>query len=124
MAESYPPPYEYRFVAGPYVLPKVRSGQVVHDERLGDVTVDGFMNAPIPWPATTYRTKLVPILFHGLVRAVVEESAGTVAHYWGVTRHQVNQWRRALAGAESLPHARARLALLRQEARFREKYGY
>ena len=41
----------------------------------------------------------LPILCGDLVRAVCEEDELTVAHYWGVTRYIVEQWKRAISGA-------------------------
>ena len=84
--------------------PTVSIGTVLHDEWRGDMTVDGFTKAPIPWPAAEYQhgradVPVLPILCGDLVRAVCEEDELTVAHYWGVTRYIVEQWKRAISGA-------------------------
>jgi len=122
--KTLPPPSQYRFNAGPYIPPKVREGQTLHDEWLGEVTVDGFTDSPIRWPATTYRGKLIPILCDGLVRAIVEEVELTVAHYWGVSKYHIDQWKQTLAGGGTASEVFAKLALLKQDPAFREKYGY
>ncbi len=74
---KYPSAYRFQFRAGPYTPPTVAVGTAVHDERCGDVTMAGMTDAPIPWPGfhcERGRHKgLMPILFDGLVRAVVEE---------------------------------------------------
>ena len=49
--------------------------------------VEGMTEAPIPWPGFHCKRGrhkgLMPILFDGLVRAVVEEDEVVVAHYLG-----------------------------------------
>ena len=67
---------------------------------------------------------LMPILFAGLVRAVVEEDEVVVAGCWGVTRYMVNEWKRALAGCEDSNAVFTALAIKRADADFRKKYGY
>jgi hypothetical protein len=126
--KPFPPPYQFRWRAGPYRPPAVNVGKVLHDEYRGDVKVDGMTDAPIPWPGANYNKgrhdALLPILCGDLVRAVCEEDELTVAHYWGVTRHIVNQWKRALAGAEDSDNVRLNLALRRAEPAFRKQFGY
>jgi len=127
-ATKYPSPMQYRWRAGPYHPPRVNIGVTLHDEYRGDVRVDGFTDSPIPWPGHTYnkgmRTGLLPVLTGDLVRAVCEEQELVVSHYWGVTRHIVNQWKCAIAGATNSNQVAVNLALKRQDPAFRKKYGY
>ena len=127
-ATKFPPPYQYRWRAGPYRPPTVNIGKVLHDEYRGDVKVDGMTDAPIPWPGSNYKKgrheALLPILYGDLVRAVCEEDELTVAHYWGVTRYMVEQWKRALSGAKDSDGIFAGLALKRGNPEFRRKFGY
>ena len=55
IAARFPPPQEFHWRAGPYQAPAAKLGATLHDERSGDVTVAGFTEAPIPWPAAEYR---------------------------------------------------------------------
>jgi hypothetical protein len=63
------------------------------------VTVAGLSDAPIQWPYVAqpggngYRSL---ILCGDLVRAVRRESEIAVMHWWGVSRHTVLKWRKAL----------------------------
>jgi len=129
IAARFPPSYQYHWRAGPYTAPVVSKGRVLHDEWRGDVTVDGFTKAPIPWPASEYRqgrraSPLVPILCGDLVRAVCEEDELTVSHYWGVTRYIVEQWKRAISGATDSEGVIIGLAFKRDDPAFRKKFGY
>jgi hypothetical protein len=112
----------YPLIAGPYRPPKVRLGQVVHDEHLGDVRVDGRTDAPIRWPATFNQGRLTPILFGSLVCAITTESEMAVAHHWGVSKYQIDQWKRTLVGGGSCGEVIAKLALLRYDRKFRKKH--
>jgi len=127
-AAKFPPPYRYRWRAGPYRPPTVNVGAILHDECRDDVTVDGMTDAPIPWPGSNYNKgrheALLPILCGDLVRAVCEEDELTVAHYWGVTRHIVNQWKRKLAGVEDSNNVYLNLAMKRNDPAFRKRFGY
>ena len=122
--KTYPPPYQFRFAAGPYVAPQVNAGATMIDEWAGEVKVGGFTDAPIPWPAHKYLGKLVPILTGDLVRAVVEESEGVVVHYWGVTKYHLDKWKRSLAGTENSADVYATLAIKRFDPEFRKAHGY
>jgi hypothetical protein len=126
---QYPPAFKYRFRAGPYVPPAVAKSATLFDEWLNrEVDVAGMTKAPIPWPGMEYNvgrhSGLLPILCGDLVRAVAEEPEGVVAHYFGVTKHTVNVWRRALAGAESSAEVHAALAVKRFDPEFRKAHGY
>ena len=124
----WPPVFQYRFRAGPYVPPKVNVGAKLEDEHLGEVTVDGFTKAPISWPGTEFhrgRHKgLLPVLTGALVRAVCEEDELTVAHYWGVTRYMVNEWKQAIAGVTDSNQVIIALAMKKQDPAFRRRFGF
>jgi hypothetical protein len=124
----YPPASQFAFRAGPYVPPSVAKGTVIHDVDWGDVEVAGMTKTPIPWPGFSpprgRHKGLMPILFDGLVRAVVEEERAVVAHYWGVTPFMVNKWRKAVAGCSEQNEVFTTLALMRMNSEFRAKYGY
>ena len=128
MAAKFPPPYEYQWRAGPYRPPNVNVGAVLHDEFRGDVKVEGFSNAPIPWPAADYRKgrrdALLPILCGDLVRAVCEEDELTVIYYWNVTRYMVERWKEAITGAKGVNGIAVGLALRRNDPAFRKRFGY
>jgi len=128
MAARFPPPYQFRWRAGPYRAPVVNVGAVLHDEYRGDVAVEGMTDAPIPWPGANYkkgrRESLLPILCGDLVRAVCEEDELTVAHYWNVTRYMVETWKRTLAGANDANGVFIGLTLKRNDPEFRRKFGY
>lgn len=128
MTPMFPPVWQYRFRAGPYTPPLVSAGAIRHDEYLGDVVVAGVTDALIPWPASNYargrHAGLMPILTGGLVRAVCEEEELAVAHYWGVTRYMVNQWKCAVAGVTDSNHVFLKIALLRYDPEFRKRWGY
>jgi len=121
---KYPPPYLYRWFAGPYTPPIFSVGSKIHDESLGDVTVAGTTDAPIAWPAIMYRGHLTPILCGDLVRAVCEEEEMAVAHYWGVSKYIVNKWREAISGQKVSSLVHTALAIKRHDPAFRKKWGY
>ena len=130
IAARFPPSYQFHWRAGPYRAPAVNVGAVLHDEWRGDMTVDGFTKAPIPWPGAKYQhgrgdAQFLPILCGDLVRAVCEEDELTVSHYWGVTRYIVEQWKRAISGAtDARRRAWLGLAFKREDPAFRKKFGY
>lgn len=131
MASRYPlPPYQFQWRAGPYRAPAVNVGTVLHDEMRGEIAVEGFTDALIPWPGANYpkgrglERGLLPILCGDLVRAVCEEDELAVAHYWGVTRYMVEQWKRAISGAKTADGVFTGLALKRGNLEFRRKFGY
>lgn len=128
IAARFPPSYQFKWRAGPYRAPAVNVGSVLHDEWHGDLTVEGFTDAPVPWPKATYKhdrgTHVLPILCGDLVRAVCEEDELTVAHYWGVTRYIVEQWKRTISGATTADGVMVGLAFKREDSAFRKKFGY
>lgn len=113
----------YPLIAGPYKPPKVRVGQTVCDECLGSVRVEGYVDAPIRWPATIHQGQLTPILFGSLVCAIVEESEMAVAYHWGVSKYQIDRWKKTLVGDGSCGEVYAKLALLRYDRKFRARHG-
>ena len=129
LAKRFPPSYQFHWQVGPYHPPVVNVGTKLHDEWRGDVTVDGFTKAPIPWPGAKYQhsrgdAQYLPILCGDLVRAVCEENELTVAHYWGVTRYIVEKWKQAITGATTADGVMVGLALKREDPAFRKKFGY
>jgi hypothetical protein len=129
IAARFPPSYQFHWRAGPYRAPTVSIGIVLHDEWRGDIAVDGYTKAPIPWPGAKYQhsrgdDQFLPILCGDLVRAVCEENELTVSHYWGVTRYIVEQWKRAISGATTADGVMVGLAFKREDAAFRKKFGY
>jgi hypothetical protein len=128
MAAKFPPPDQFHWRAGPYRAPQVKVGAVLRDERRGDLEVEGFSEAPIPWPAASYkkgrRGVLLPILCGDLVRAVCEEEELTIAYYWNVTPFMVERWKRAISGATTSNGVFTRLAIMRSNPEFRKQFGY
>ena len=91
--------------------------------------VEGFTEAPIPWPAASTgraggQSPLLPILCGDLVRAVCEEDELTVSHYWGVTRYMVERWKQAISGATDPNGVFIGLAIKRDDPEFRKRFGY
>ena len=88
-----------KLLFGPYRTPKCKVGRRLRCVMRGKVTVAGLSDAPIQWPyvpqpgGNGYRSL---ILCGDLVRAVRRESETAVAHWWGVSRHTVLKWRKAL----------------------------
>ena len=89
-----------KLLFGPYRTPKCKVGRRLRCVMRGKVTVAGLSDAPIQWPyvpqpgGNGYRSL---ILCGDLVRAVRRESEVAVAHWWGVSRHTVLKWRKALS---------------------------
>src|SRR6516164_2650967 len=88
-----------KLLFGPYRTPKCKVGRHLRCIMRGKVTVAGLSDALIQWPyvpqpgGNGYRSL---ILCGDLVRAVRRESEVAVAHWWGVSRHTVLKWRKAL----------------------------
>ena len=94
--DSQPPP----LIGGPYKPPADAAiGAVLRCEVLGDLTVSGFTDAPIPWPvgrAAGGRGRSSLVVRDDLARAVETESVAAVCHHFGATPSVVRRWRRAL----------------------------
>src|SRR5262245_29563768 len=85
---------------GTYHTPRFHYGQRALCEVRGTVVINGISNAPIPWPVcsgigiSSGRTSLV--VYKDLAKAIRQESAQAVAHWWGVSVVTVSKWRRLL----------------------------
>ncbi len=73
------------------------------DELRGEVTIIGITAGKIPWPIGKRRgvigTSGSPVLFGSLLKAVQRESLQAVAHWFGVSKWRVHQWRAGLSVA-------------------------
>src|SRR5438067_3693796 len=84
---------------GPYRTPRFRYGSVVHCEMQGQVEIIALSDSRIPWPKgrKVGGTAHGYILYRDLAKAVRNEAAVVVAHWWGVSFNTVTRWRRALS---------------------------
>ncbi|MBI5724847.1 MAG: transcriptional regulator [Planctomycetes bacterium] len=82
----------YKLYFGPYLPPKTRRGRRLFDEIRGTVIVSRFSDGHISWPK--HGRSL--ILCGDLVKAVRRESILAIRYWWGVSRSQVDTWRRTL----------------------------
>lgn len=98
-------------IGGPHELPRNAHIGVAHDcEVRGELVVTGFTDAPIPWiRGRPHKGKGPPTLIvcGDLARAVREESARAVAHWWGVTSRTVTTWRKSLGVGPITPGSSA-----------------
>ena len=85
-----------RFESGPYLSPLVRIGDEVLCAHYGQVVVVGWSEGPLLWPLCHISGPRSLILFADLERAVMVESAQSVAIAWGVSRVSVHKWRQTL----------------------------
>lgn len=84
-------------VAGPYKTPRCKVGREFYCVINGDREVRGITDAPIPWPYAYAQANVRQLFVSGdLFRAVRTESVRAVAWHWGVSRSQVEAWRRVL----------------------------
>jgi len=99
------PGRRYKLYFGPYKTPRFKYGDVVFDERRGDVIIVAISNGRIPWPLARRARSFTrgPVLFKDLARAVRKEAAETVAYWWGVSPACISHWRRALGVKLSNP---------------------
>lgn len=106
-AKTKPP----ALIGGPHKLPPSARIGVVHECVVrGELVVTGFTDAPIPWIRGRPREGKGPptlIVCGDLARAVREESAVAVAHWWGVTSRTVTTWRKALGVGPITPGSSA-----------------
>src|SRR5438876_1140932 len=89
---------------GPYKTPHFNFGDIVDDERRGEVEIVCLTDGLIPWPIGRptqkgHRRERAIVLFDALVTAVQNESNEAVAHWWGVGGQTVTKWRHALGVA-------------------------
>ncbi|MHB1035584.1 MAG: hypothetical protein ACYC0Y_13150 [Pirellulales bacterium] len=83
-------------IAGPYLPPRVRMGDILYCERFGEVVVTGFSQR-LGWPCTTLRGRRgLRIFTSELVRAVRNESAMAIRTWWEVGESTVTRWRKLL----------------------------
>ncbi len=86
----------FRLRFGPYSTPLFEIGDVVTCSARGQVTIVGITRGKIAWPiGKTKRAKSL-VLFGDLERAVRNEAAQAICHWWGVGMLAVNKWRHAL----------------------------
>jgi hypothetical protein len=79
----------------------------------GTVKVGGWSTAPIPWPLAAGSGGFI---FCGdLLKAIRQESVIAVAHWFGVSRHTVTQWRGQLEVPRSTPGTRKLLRTIALE---------
>lgn len=91
---------QYKLLAK-YKPPRVRKGDVLFDERHGEVVVVGFTGR-LQWPMATLRNShRVPILCGSLIKALHKEAAVTIAYWWEVSRHLVYSWKRSVKAPSS-----------------------
>jgi hypothetical protein len=100
--------FKLRF--GPYRTPRFRYGSVVRCAMRGEVIIVGLTKGKIPWPlarkpGTGARG---PVVYRDLAKALRQESAVAICHWWGVTAQTVTRWRSALGIG---PHTQGSRAL-------------
>jgi Ni/Co efflux regulator RcnB len=86
----------FKLIAGPYQTPKFEFGDIVFDERRGEVEIVAITDGLIPWPIGKRNDRRAIILFDVLADAVRIESNQAVAHWWGVSGQSVTKWRKTL----------------------------
>jgi hypothetical protein len=114
-----------KLLSGPYKPPRLPVGSRTEClYRDAEVVISGWSDAPIPWPLCSRRAGrhaggkglLVEV---ELARAVRQESAAAVQHWWGVSQSTVCKWRRAVgAGRKNNPGSQRliRAAVLKASA--------
>lgn len=84
-------------IRGPYWPPRCDVGQKFPCSIRGPRVVRGMTDAPISWPfAYAEKGKRQLLVSGDLERAIRGESAKAVAYHFGVSRDQVQDWRRSL----------------------------
>ena len=81
---------------GPYKTPRFRIGQTVLDQIRGEVRIVGITSGRIPWPIGQTKRAKTLVMFRSLVKALRNESAAAICHWWGITGQTVSAWRNAL----------------------------
>jgi len=84
---------------GPYKTPMVKVGdQVSCLGRDADVVIYDWSLAPIPWPLCYYAGTRAAgrglLVDEELVRAIRQESAAALIHWWGVSASTATLWRK------------------------------
>jgi len=101
-----------RLLFGPYRAPPLKKGERAWClYRDASVVVTTWSDAPTPWPRCYLaegRARAHGLLVdEELARAIKNESAAAVGHWWGVSRNTVRRWRGAL-GVGRLDNAGSR----------------
>lgn len=96
------PPADHKLVAGPYLPPRVRRGDVLFCKRFGEVLVTGFTDR-LRWPCTTRYGQPTPIVTDELARAIRLESVTALCRWWGVSRRIAHKWRRLFGVGRMTP---------------------
>lgn len=86
----------FRLRFGPYSTPLFEMGQVVECSARGPVTIVGITSGKIAWPIGKTKRARSLVLYGDLERAVRNEAAQAICHWWGVGVLAVNKWRHAL----------------------------
>ncbi len=81
-----------RLVDGPYLPPLVPIGARLRCELRGELEVDGYTNALIPWPTAKGRRKQL-ILCGDFLRALRTESVAGMAFHFGISHALVSELR-------------------------------
>jgi len=84
-----------RFVVGPYAPPLVPTGGWLKCELRGNLQVEGYTNALIPWPVAVGHQKQL-IVCGDLVKALRTESRLAVAFHFGISGALVSEYRSRL----------------------------
>ena len=85
----------YALHFGPYQTPRFRYGQRVECEVRGEVEIVGLSAGHIPWPLGRVdgNSNRALVIYKGLGKAIRQESATAICHWWGVTPQTVSRWR-------------------------------
>jgi hypothetical protein len=109
-----------RLLFGPYRPPPLKRGDRTHCHyRDTLVIITSWSSAPIPWPRC--RSLDSPgggsglLVDEELARAVRNESAAAVMHWWGASMTAVYHWRKALGTSRTDNQGTARLMLAAAE---------
>jgi hypothetical protein len=81
-----------RLVGGPYLPPLLPSGARLMCELRGELEVDGYTNALIPWPVACGHRKQL-ILCGDLLRALRTESVAAMVFHFGISHALVSELR-------------------------------
>lgn len=88
---------------GPYRTPRVKIGGKLTCTIRGEVVVTSISDGRIPWPRGFAANRGTAMVLCGdLEKAVRNETAAAVRHWWGVGSDTVWKWRKAL-GAKVTP---------------------
>src|SRR5689334_8281028 len=100
---------------GPYRPPPLKAGNRAHCLLRGCVVVvTSWTDAPIPWPrcrALDSRGGSGLLVDDELARAVRNEAAVAIRHWWRVSHTAVYNWRQALGVGQTDPEGTRRLLL-------------